>query len=284
MRRAVVASVLLLASVSLANAQVGVSPPILELTLGSRPAPAAFRFFNLTDRTLDVRVTVRNWDLDENNQVRVLPPDEQSLDQWIILQPGRFTVPPGKSQALRIEIRPRVKPAPGEHRAMIYFEEVPPAHEPPSKAPFRVYFRLGAAVYAYAGEIRTSAKLNCIDADATGLAFDISSLGNAHVRLHGQYAVWPAARYPGAGKTPYVEGKETAAPSGVFALGSFPDVPVLGGTRRVVRGLFAKPLAPGDYVLDLNGSLADLKLVFGVPFTVPVSASPPAAGTAKPSP
>ena len=95
-------------------AQIAVSPSRFEVEIGPKPTTEAVTVMNLGKDPVTIMVTVASWDLDELNKVRILEPDEQSLDQWMVINPLRFTVPSGKSQTVRFSIRPKIRPLPGE--------------------------------------------------------------------------------------------------------------------------------------------------------------------------
>ncbi len=250
-------------------AQVGLSPPKLDITLdeSGKPSTHSIRIVNFGDQPVEVQVVVYNWDMDDDNQVRILPPDEQSLDQWMVLNPLRFTLPAEGSQAVRFSIRPKVKPEPGEHRAMIFFEQVPPADKAPE---IRFVFRLGAAVYGQVGELTRIGELHSAEAGDLAASFDVSSVGTANMRFSGQYAVWPAAAFPGAENTAAIEELEEAGatlPEPIVQAGPLPPTAVLPGTRRKIKLGFAEALEAGDYVLDLNGALGETVVDMAVPFS-----------------
>ena len=254
-------------------AQVAVSPGRFEIELGSRPVVEALRLINFSDADLDIRVSVVPWDLDEFNRVRILDPDEQSLDQWLILNPREFTVPGKTTQTVRFAIRPRTRPEDGEHRAMIYLEEVP-RDLPEGKV--KIAFKVGVAVYAYAGAVVRQGELNKVSVAADrqyyAAAFDISSGGNAHVRLAGEYAVWPVDTFPGVTAMPILGSDPEIMPAGVLGHGSLPTTPVLGGTRREL--LLAQPhsLPAGRYVLGFQGELDGQAFRNATEFSVPPAA------------
>ena len=75
--------------------QVAVSPSVIETVLGNKPSNEVIHVYNLGDKPLTISTTVAHWDTNKNNQVRVIPPTEQSLDQWIIINPLSFTIPAG---------------------------------------------------------------------------------------------------------------------------------------------------------------------------------------------
>lgn len=256
-------------------AVVGVSPGKFEIEIGNRPAVQSLRLFNLGDSEVEVQATVANWNLAEDNTVVVMEPTEQSLDQWIVINPLRFTIAPRSSQTVRFAVRPRVEPESGEHRAMLYFEEVLP--EERNAGEVYVNFKLGVAVYGNAGEIVREPELHGIevvsDHRTFAARFDLSSHGNAHVRLGGQYAIWPAASFPGVSAVAPIaqlgdEGAEL--PAGVSAAGTLPSVPVLAGTRREIPLVVQHGLPAGEYVFATLGAISGHEFREAVRFVVPV--------------
>lgn len=253
-------------------ARLAVSPGKIEVVLGSRPIVQAMRLLNLSDRPVPVKVSVAPWELDERNQVRVLEPTEQSMDQWMVFNPRSFTIPARSEQTVRFSIRPRVRPRDGEHRAMVYFEEQQPEEGPRTQ----VLFKLGVAVYAYAGSVARSGAINSIDVAADpqflSAAIDISSTGNAHIRLDGQYAVWPLGTFPGVSSValmPDVQKPGFEAPEPILAAGLLPTLPILAGTRRQLVLSGAHALPAGRYMLAVVGTLAGEAFRDAIEFTVP---------------
>ena len=258
---------------------IGVSPPRFEIEIGSVPVTKAARVFNFGTKPLEIKASVHGWELDEKNQVQLVEPTEQSLDQWIVINPLRFTVQPGESQTVRFSVRPKVRPEPGEHRAIIYFEQ-PPSNE----GSIAVVGRIGVAVYGYVGPVTRLGELNGIAVDAKAAApvagLDITSLGTAHVRLGGQYAIWPAAAYPGVETTrflPELGEREIVLPEAIVDVGFLPALPVLPGDRRTLPLYLPPGMPPGEYVLDINGNLSGEPLDLAVPFTVASGDVPRAA-------
>ncbi len=253
--------------------QVAISPPRFEIELGKKPALHSFRVVNMGDDPMEIQVSVAHWQLDENSQVEVIPPTEQSLDQWMIVNPLNFTVAPRQSQTVRFSVRPRVEPESGEHRAMIYLDQVLSQN---NSGGLRLRFRYGVAVYAFVGKVARQGVLHGVDVSAdrnkVQAAFDISSVGTAHVRMSGSYTIWPAAAYPGAEQT-RVSDKGPALPEAVLQSGELPSLPILPGFRRQLLLSPEPPLPPGTYILDLNGTLGDQSIDLGLPFEIGVSKS-----------
>lgn len=263
-------------------AQLAVSPSRFEVELGAKPTVQSARLINMSSRDVTVEVSVVPWDLDDDSRVRLLTPDEQSIDQWMVFNPREFTVPANSEQTVRFSIRPRVRPAEGEHRGMIYFQEKPAANANGTQV--QVLFKLGVAVYAYAGEIRRAATLQGLKVASSvsvlEAAFDIESTGNAHVRLDGQYAIWPKAAFPGVAAVSLLEGLQVpgfVAPAPVVIAGSLPSTPVLARTRRQILLTGGHSLPPGDYVLSAIGTLGGVEVREAAEFAVPTPGSTAAA-------
>ncbi len=241
-------------------AQIAASPSRIELEIGKKPANSSVKLFNLGDKPVTVHTSVQHWDMDETNKVRVIEPTPQSLDQWMIINPVDFTIPAGKTQTVRLSVRPYVEPEQGEHRGIIYFDQELPDDAP--SAGVTVTFRLGIVVYGLAGQIVRDGELDAIRFDHQQenglLALDVHSTGNAGIRLDGQYSVWQKADFPGADEVPAYKLKDKDEErETVLYTGSLPVLPVLAGTRRTLTSAIKLPDQAGDYILFVRGKLGD---------------------------
>ncbi len=256
-----------------AHAQIAISPQILDIQLDDPAHTFAFHLYNYSKDDKRVRVSLNNWTLDTDNKVQVLAPTETSLDHWTIINPIEFDLPAGKSQAVRLAIRPAVALAPGEHRVMVYFDEIPPT-DPSREAPatLRVRFRIGAAVYAHVGPVSHAGTINSVSADRHGFQINVTATGNATTRFDGQYVVYPAGAFPGKGKVPAIENPDLPSmklPASAVGGGHIPSTAVLPGSTRTVDAAFTgKPLAPGKYIVDLHGHFGDTPLDAQAPISV----------------
>lgn len=250
-------------------AQIAVSPSRFDLQIGSAPTLDSFRVINLGKDAIEVQISVSNWEMDLNNQVQEVAPSEQSLDQWMIINPLRFSIPGGETQTVRFSIRPRIKPEPGEHRAIIYLNQI--LAKDSGGSGLRVRFRYGVVVYGQVGETVRHGNIHGIEVSTVDqqpvACFDISSDGSANVRMSGRYTVWPAAAYPGVEQTAKL-GRDQALPEPVLHAGDLPALPILPATRRSLKLALPLRLAPGAYILDLNGVLGSEPINRGVPFSI----------------
>ncbi|MBG1263759.1 fimbria/pilus periplasmic chaperone [Nostoc commune] len=257
---------------------IGVSPPRFNIDMNSNKTRShAVRVLNLDSQPVELKVYAQSWIMNQENKLQVIPPKEQSLEQWIVFTPSKFTIPPGGSQTVRFAIRPRVKPQSGEHRAILFFEEIPPTNTR-SKG-VTLIGKLGVVLYGYVGDVNRIGVLNSVSVNTKpntlNAVFDISSQGNASVQMQGQYAIWPAAKYPGAEATKPVanlEKPEVKISEPLVDVGILPTTPILPNNRRQVLLPITKKLPPGNYVLDVNGQLNGVAIKKGIPFTVPVNA------------
>lgn len=271
-----------------ARAQIALSPPIVEVDLSGRSATESVRLINMGKRDVEVSVRVEPFDLDEANKYRSLPSTEDSLDRWMVVQPGRFVVPAGQSRAVRFSIRPKSRPALGEHRAMLFFEEVERESGPATT--LKALFRVGAAIYAHVGEVRRVGRVVSTSCSRDGGLLEIASEGSANARMTGRWGLWSASAFPGIGTTTYstaaasaAEGARPTPPAGLLFEGSLPTVPVLPGTRRNVLVPLPKEAPEGDLVLHLLGTLGGTPLDLAVPCRLPAAPPAPESTPAPPA-
>jgi fimbrial chaperone protein len=242
-------ALVLVLTARVASAQIGVSPPWAEVDMVDGRASGAFTVLNLGPHPVAIEVGTTNFDLDADGRVVTVPPTEQSLDQWLVLNPLRFHIAPGGYQKVRYAVRPRVEPTPGEHRAMIYFAEVDdPAIDRPR--PIVVLHRIGAALYAQAPEATREGTLLGTSLSADALRFTIRNDGNAHVRLRGTVAL---------------TGPSIDDPLEL----PLPGRPVLPATTREIVLPLDRSLPAGDYLITLDGELGNTRLRETTTLTAP---------------
>ncbi len=263
---------------------IGVSPPEIEVKIEDKSRSKTIKIGNFDKKPVKMRAFVRSWTLNKNGKFKLVKSTEQTLDNWIVFTPSQFTIPPGGSQTIRFAIRPKVQPNPGEHRAILYLEEVPTEGSRNSKAVTTVG-RLGVAIYGYAGDVKKVGVINSVNVNSkpngVKAVFDVSSKGNAHVQMKGQYTIWPAAKYPGAKATQPLEksgNQPIKLPDNILHVGRLKLSPVLADTRRQIVLPIRKKLPPGEYVLDINADLGGVPVDKGIPFIVPGARSVPKSG------
>jgi hypothetical protein len=251
--------------------QVAVSPSRFTLEIGTKPVGAAIRLFNLGNKPITINASIAHFDLDDDNKIRVIAPTPQSLDQWILFNPASFTIQPREQQVVRLSVRPKVRPEPGEHRAIMFFENV---MDSDSETTVNVRFQLGVVIYGMASPVDSTVLLHQADLVAeTGrlkLSLDMEGTGNAHARVAGQFSLWPAEEFPGLDDVPDfdVGPRAPELPGNVAAAGLLSTTPVLAGTRRSIPTFIPRPPDPGRYLLALKGTLGGERIDRVIPITL----------------
>ena len=256
-----------------APAQVAITPQIYTIDLDKPDQTYSFRLMNFGKTSVPIAVSVVNWTMNAKGDIEPAPLTEQSLAPWLQINPTSFTLPADGSQVVRFAIRPAVPLAPGEHRAMIYFDQQ--SEGPRPKGTFRVLFRLGAAVYARVPPYTMLGEILSAKPDAHGVSFEVRNTGNATARMIGDYVVWKKGTVPATGPWPVRLGQADFQPApDLVAHGALPLDADLPGLTRSVRLEFADKngLAPGAYVMFLRGSFGTPSISRELSFTVPPAA------------
>jgi len=255
------------------SGQIALSPQnfIIDLDKGMRVH--AYRLINQGSLPVRIAVDLQSFELDEANQVVAVAPDETSLENWIVVNPLEIEIPPGDSQVVRFSIRPAIPLPPGEHRTLMVFEQIPdPAAMQPKPddeqgtLTFMTQFRIQSAIYATVGPIERSGRVEDLRLEADSLWLQVQATGNGHVRLSGDFAVWPdtteghtaAAAWRARLNQPLAEREALDDPATDLRQGRLAAVPVMPGTTRWLRlPLTGEPLAPGRYFIELVGKIGE---------------------------
>ncbi len=236
--------------------KLAISPSRIEMS-PDKKATESITVLNLGSTPMQVEVYVQNWDFDANNNYRALPPNEQSLDQWLIINPVRLTIPAKSQQTVRLAVRPRVKPDDGEHRAMVFFRQL----NDQGKG-LNYKFNVGVPIYAYFGEVKRQVDLLGMEFDPIKLqfVFDIASKGNAYVRPEGVFIAMKASE---AGSDEEILkrldlNKLSVDGLGALASGKLSVKPVFAGTRRQVTSpVPIKEILNESYVVAIKATVGE---------------------------
>lgn len=234
--------------------KLAISPSRIEM-YPDKKSTESITVLNLGSSPMQVELSVQNWDFDNNNDYRALPPTPQSLDQWLIINPVRLTIPAKSQQTVRIAVRPRVEPVDGEHRAMVFFRQL---NSEGKGLNFK--FNVGVPIYAFFGEVTREAELLGMEFDPIKLqfVFDVASKGNSYVRPEGVFLAMKAAD---AGSDADILKrldleKMTVDGLGALASGKLAAKPIFGGTRRQVTSpVPIKEILNEPYVVAIKASI-----------------------------
>lgn len=271
-----VCSILLLAWIHQAQAQLGLSPSHFDLSEAEAKRTQSFRVTNFGSEPVHIRTELVPFDIDANGEVAEVAANDRSLERHLAISPIEFDIPPGGSQAVRFALRSPQPLAPGEYRGLVYFRLAASASIGEA-AKMPISYRLGGAVYIQIGDADRSAVLEDVAArDGHEVGFTLRSTGTANARMHGRYAVWRRADWGNGQPLPPLAQENKPVPAGLVMNGLLPARPVLPG--KTVR--YAAPLSqdgrrlpPGEYVVHVVGTLEKDNLERVVPFRVE-----PAAG------
>ncbi|AOE49085.1 fimbrial biogenesis chaperone [Kangiella sediminilitoris] len=237
--------------------QLAISPSRIEISPDEGKSTKSVTVLNLGNTPMRVQVSVQNWDFDHNNNYRPLPPNEQSLDQWLIINPVQLEVPPKGQQTVRMAVRPRAKPEDGEHRAMVFFKQLNGGDE----KGVNVRFNVGVPIYAFFGDVKREASLHHVNFNPKSsiLEFDITNTGNAYVRPEGYYMLVDGATKESnegllsrlSAKSGEVEGVRP------LATGKIASKPVFAGERRQLQvSISTEGELPDNYKLVVKADIA----------------------------
>ncbi|NHQ60814.1 molecular chaperone [Chlorobium sp. BLA1] len=233
-----------------------VSPKMFELKLGSGPISESIQLKNNSDSPISLSATVRNWTIDEQNNLKTVPTEAESLDQWIVVTPEKITVEAGKEALVHFSVKPHAVTKPGEHRAIIYLTESYPTL---SGDGIEVTFRQGIGIYGYSGAVRRAATLKSLKLDRTSgiLNIEIENRGNVHTRFDGDYTIWKKGSFPGLKSLPvdldWPHNKKK--PAGLISSGGLNRTPVLAGTSRTIKTLLPVAGIPTGYTVIVTGTI-----------------------------
>jgi P pilus assembly chaperone PapD len=247
------------------SANISYSPSKFEVAMDSGQASGTISLQNLTNNTKRITVNVISWALDSEGSVVALESEEDSLDQWMIINPIDVTIEAKAGRSIRWAILPRLKLPDGEYRVMAYLNEIPDQAE---GAGINVSYRFGIPIYVTIGEIQRIGVLEDVTTSYKDklkplVGLTISSQGNAHVRIRGNYGVWEKALWPGeeAALTEIFDKKnKKLSHEGVF-IGSLPKRPILQDTTLTA---WFQP----EFPIDNSESKESRELILFLSFTL----------------
>lgn len=226
-------------------AQIGLSPQLFEISLDEPLATHAYRLHNMGGSDTRVRIRVSHWTLDADGELVELAPDDRSLAPWLVVNPSVVDLPAGTTRAVRFSARPAHPLPPGEYRALLVFDEEPPAPadagDPAATMRLSGRFRISSAIYASTGAVVRGGEVLGVEAGSSALVIRARGEGSGHARFQARYRI----RAEGAAAT--------------VAEGDVARAPVLPGLARPVSTPFADGirLAPGRYRVEVEGALGD---------------------------
>ena len=188
-----------------AFASIAVAPMRLEIDANKFKGNYLSTSVNVTGDTrkpMRFRVTAGYFKLNENNDLMVLPNDPNDvydISKKIKYVPSEFTVLPGKSQRVRLNILNLKKLADGESRAILFIEDVDPKEYAVDTgragygAQLIVKTRLGVPIYIDRGKVSKVGEIEYLKVvqgkDGLYSEIKINSTGNSRIRYTGNIQI-----------------------------------------------------------------------------------------------
>ena len=256
---------------------ISVSPASLTLDISGRPEEGEIVAVNMGEETISLNTVVRNYDLDEKNNLRLITSDQQSMDLWTVVSPPNFKLKPGQSLGLKVFIKPKNRPQPGEHRAIILFTT---ARGKAGLAKDTPEFLASVTLFGLAGTVDRKGEVLDMSLfpaeEGLRLTTKIQSTGAGHVMMEGQYTVWRKKDFKTGGEPVLytLTGEGGNLPNEVISAGELPEVPVLAGSARDIHQTITLPENPGEYLVYVLGSLGEEGFSRTLPFRVEKQGDP----------
>lgn len=189
---------------------------------------------NNEDVPLEVQISVEKFSLGTDGQGQVLASNQWSCTNWLRVSPQRFTLPPHRSQTVRVGVTvpPGVE---GEKYAYLTFQTTKMTQtgrdgESKTRIP---------AMIGVVGTLQESLEVvtaNISDGDAKNIIVEVENTGDAHVEIKGTVSVSDPEGTPLREEIP-MQGNKTII---------FPQ------EKAEIDFLINEPLAPGDYIVQVS--------------------------------
>lgn len=141
-----------------AQAQVGVSPLVIEKQAQRGQAQGTLTIRNPTDQPTRARIYTEAFTYDRATGFKVLPESEQDLSPYLRFSPREMTIPPGEERRVRFIAQLPPDRAEGEYRTVMFTETLIEATDSQQNA-VGIQARIGATVYVRVGDVAPELKV-----------------------------------------------------------------------------------------------------------------------------
>ncbi|MDJ0675633.1 MAG: P pilus assembly protein, chaperone PapD [Calothrix sp. MO_167.B42] len=246
----------------IAQAQVQVSPILIEAQANKGQARGIIDLTNTGDKVYRARVYAQPFTYTENG-FKAVESSPNDLTPYLIFSPRELVIQPGQTRQIRMNTRLLPSMKDGEYRAVIFTESLEEIKQQAGKT-VSIKPRFGIPVYVRRGKISSSLMVKSASFNPQNKKIQIlvSNSGNASARPQAEWTVKQGETKLGTGEisntTVIAEGKR-------YILIPFPNTD--------------KQVSAGSYQVSGNliGSDKKTKLPFQVDFTI----SPEQAATAN---
>jgi P pilus assembly chaperone PapD len=240
-----------------AQAQIGISPMIIEVQENGGQSQATINVINNTNSPFRARVYAESFTYDKDKGFNTIPQNTESLVPYLKFSPRELNVPAGVTRRIRLNVQlPADLPA-GEYRSAIFTENLEEQKQTDKKGLMTtIATRIGVVMFVRKGD--SSPKVTITTAEWNPATSQIS----VNMNNTGKASAYPEVNWTltQAGKTIKAG---VANPTGIVANGD-----------RLVRIDIPKQelkLNPGKYQLSGNLSLGEKENKTMIPFSVDVN-------------
>jgi len=142
----------------LAQAQVGVSPLVIETQAQRGQAQGTLTIRNPSDQPSRARIYTEAFTYDRATGFKVLPESENDLSPYLRFSPREMTIPPGEERRVRFiaQLPPDIPE--GEYRTVMFTETLIEATDSEQNT-VGIQARIGATVYVRVGDVAPALKV-----------------------------------------------------------------------------------------------------------------------------
>jgi len=178
---------------------VGLQPTTVEIEVvpGDRNRQVVNIANVHTEQTISLTLGLADWSLDENGQIRLTPPGEDTVSSaanWARFSPAFITLEPGESEQIIVDMTtPSRLAKSGDFRFALLASTILPEERTGQSGVWKKY-QIASLFYLTTGPANSDPKItnSIIETNDEGirtLSFDIENDGNAHARLNGQIEI-----------------------------------------------------------------------------------------------
>jgi len=182
---------------------VGLQPTTVEIEVvpGDRNRQVVNIANVHTEQTISLTLGLADWTLDENGQIRLTPPGEDTISSaasWARFSPAFITLEPGESEQIIVDMTtPSRLAKSGDFRFALLASTILPEERTGQSGVWKKY-QIASLFYLTTGPANSDPKItnSIIQTNEEGiktLTFEIENEGNAHARLNGQIEVGSGA-------------------------------------------------------------------------------------------
>ena len=167
-----------------AQAQVGVSPLVIETQAQRGQAQGTLTIRNPTDQPSRARIYTEAFTYDRATGFKVLSESEQDLSPYLRFSPREMTIPPNESRRVRFIAQLPPDSPEGEYRTVMFTETLIEATDSQQNS-VGIQARIGATVYVRVGDVAPELQVEegRYNSEQQAVELLVSNAGKASARV-----------------------------------------------------------------------------------------------------